>query len=199
VFTALLLALVVPTALAGLTTSFGTLLAVSFLLGLAGASFAIGVPFVSGWFPPERRGFALGIYGMGNIGTALAAALAPRVAAAAGWPIAFWMWIPLVVLMAAIFWSLGRNAPGFQPNTAPIGQRFAVFRRQPLTWVLALFYFVTFGGFVAIGAYLPILLVSEYGLDPRTPRRARPVSSSSPHSPDRSVAISATAGAGHPC
>ena len=47
------------------------------MLGLGGASFAVGVPFVSAWFPPERRGFALGIYGMGNIGTAISGFVSP--------------------------------------------------------------------------------------------------------------------------
>jgi NNP family nitrate/nitrite transporter-like MFS transporter len=77
----------------------------------------------------------------------------------------FWLWIPLLLLMALVFWTFGRNAPTFEPVKAPVAQRFRVFRREPLSWVLALFYFVTFGGFVAIGAYLPTLLVSEYGLD----------------------------------
>jgi NNP family nitrate/nitrite transporter-like MFS transporter len=103
---------------------------------------------------------------MGNIGTALAGLLAPRVAAAAGWSIAFWMWLPILVAMAAIFWFVARDAPGFTPVTTPVAERFDVFRREPLTWVLALFYFVTFGGFVAIANYLPTLLVSAYGLDP---------------------------------
>ncbi len=166
VFSALLAVVAIPAALAGLTSSFGTLVAVSFVLGLAGASFAVGVPFVARWFPPERQGFALGVYGMGNIGTAVAALVAPRVADAAGWPVAFWLWIPVLLLMAAVFWTVARDAPGFQPDSTPVSERFAVFRRQPLTWVLALFYFVTFGGFVAMGAYLPTLLVSEYGLQP---------------------------------
>ncbi len=165
VFSALLAFVALPALLAGLTGSFGSLVGVSFILGVAGASFAVGVPFVARWFPPERQGFALGIYGMGNIGTALAALVAPRVADSAGWPTAFWLWIPLLLLMAAVFWLVGRDAPSFQPVTTPVAQRFGVFRRAPLTWVLALFYFVTFGGFVAIGAYLPTLLVTEYGLD----------------------------------
>jgi MFS transporter, NNP family, nitrate/nitrite transporter len=166
VFTSLLLVSCLPVALAGFTNAFGMLLAVSFLLGLAGASFAVGVPFVARWFPPERQGFALGVYGMGNIGTAVAGLEAPRVAAAAGWPLAFWAWLPVLLAMALIFWLVGRNAPGFQPATTPISQRFGVFRTEPLTWVLALFYFVTFGGFVAIGSYLPTLLVGAFGLQP---------------------------------
>lgn len=165
VFSLLLLVMVVPVALAGLATSYGSLLTVGVLLGVAGASFAVGVPFVAGWFPPERRGFALGIYGMGNVGTAVSALVAPRVAEAAGVPPAFWLWIPFLVVMAAVFWLVGQDPPGFQPVVTPASRRFAVFRREPLTWVLALFYFVTFGGFVAIGAYLPTFLVSEYGLE----------------------------------
>jgi MFS transporter, NNP family, nitrate/nitrite transporter len=166
VFPSLMLVTCVPVALAGFTSSFGTLLAMSFLLGVAGASFAVGVPFVARWFPPERQGFALGVYGMGNIGTAVAGLEAPRLAAAAGWPLAFWVWLPVLLAMAVIFWLVGRNAPGFQPVTTPVAQRFDVFRRKPLTWVLALFYFVTFGGFVAIGSYLPTLLVGAFGLQP---------------------------------
>jgi MFS transporter, NNP family, nitrate/nitrite transporter len=166
VFPSLMLVACVPVALAGFTSSYGVLLAVSFLLGIAGASFAVGVPFVARWFPPERQGFALGVYGMGNIGTAVAGLEAPRVAAAAGWPVAFWVWLPALLAIAVIFWLVGRNAPGFQPVTTPVWQRFGVFRREPLTWVLALFYFVTFGGFVAIGSYLPTLLVGAFALQP---------------------------------
>jgi MFS transporter, NNP family, nitrate/nitrite transporter len=166
VFPVLLLVVCVPVALAGFANSFGLVLGVSLLLGLAGASFAVGVPFVVRWFPPDRQGFALGVYGMGNIGTALAGLVAPRVAASAGWPAAFWIWLPVLLAMAATFWLVGRDAPGFQPVTTPVAQRFAVFRREPLSWVLALFYFVTFGGFVAMGNYLPTLLVSAYGLEP---------------------------------
>lgn len=166
VFTALLLVVILPAVAIGLTSSYAALLGVSFFLGLAGASFAVGVGFVTPWFPPERRGFALGVYGMGNAGTALAGVLATQVAARVGWPWAFWVFVPALLLMAVLFWVLGRDAPGFAPQRQPLGARLAVFRRSPLAWVLSLFYFVTFGGFVAIGTYLPTLLVGAYGLTP---------------------------------
>lgn len=165
VFSVLLLALVVPVALAGLTASYVTLVLVSFFLGLGGAAFAIGVPFVARWFPPERQGMALGIYGVGNLGTAISAFLAPRVAEGAGVSMAFWMFLPALVALAIIFWLVGRDAPGPRPPRLSLGERLAIFQRRPLAWVLALFYFVTFGGFVAIGAYLPTLLVDAYSLD----------------------------------
>jgi NNP family nitrate/nitrite transporter-like MFS transporter len=165
VFTALMAFLIVPTALAGLTASFATLVVVSFFLGLAGASFAVGVPFVARWFPPRRQGFALGVYGSGNIGTAIASVLAPSLAERFGWPVAFWAFCPALLLMAVVFWIFGRDAPGFAPTRQSLSQRLQVFRRAPVAWVLALFYFITFGGFVAISVYLPTLLVGEYALD----------------------------------
>ncbi len=165
VFTVLLVTLVVPTGLAGFADSFAELLALSFFLGLAGASFAVGVPFVSHWFPPERQGFALGVYGIGTVGTALAGFMAPRVADAYGWRWVFWSLVPLLVVMALVFWALARDAPTSMPRRQiPLAEQFAVFRARPVAWILALFHFVCFGGFVAISMYLPTLLVSEYGL-----------------------------------
>lgn len=165
VFSVLLLALVVPAGLAGGTNSFAGLLGVSFFLGIAGASFAVGVPFVSRWFPPERQGFALGVYGMGNIGTAIAGFMAPRVADGLGWRWTFWLLVPLLIVMALVFWTLARDAPSSAPpRNVSLAERFVVFRQRPVAWVLALFYFVTFGGFVAISVYLPTLLVDEFDL-----------------------------------
>ncbi len=165
VFTLLLLVLAVPTVLIGLTRDYLSLLALSFLLGLAGSSFAVGVPFVAAWFASAQQGFALGVYGVGNVGTAIASSLAPWVAGAYDWPFAFWLFLPVLLATAALFWLVGRDAPEGRRQTGGLAQRLAVFRDRPLTWVLALFYFVTFGGFVAISVYLPTLLVAEYGLD----------------------------------
>jgi NNP family nitrate/nitrite transporter-like MFS transporter len=164
VFVALLLGLLVPVALIGMTTSYSALLAASLVLGVAGASFAVGVPFVARWFPPERQGIALGVYGMGNIGTAIANLAAPPLAERGGWPLAFWVWLPALAIAAMAVWLLGREAPGRPAGQPTLAARRAVLRRQPVAWMLALCYFVTFGAFVAIGGYLPTLLVTTYGL-----------------------------------
>jgi NNP family nitrate/nitrite transporter-like MFS transporter len=86
VLSAFLCSLTIPLLLAGFADGFDTLLGVAFILGVAGATFAVGVPFVVRWFPPERQGLALGIYGMGNIGSAVTAFVATPVAGAYGWP-----------------------------------------------------------------------------------------------------------------
>lgn len=164
VFPWLLAYLLVPLAMAAWSTSYATLLGSAFLIGVAGASFAVGIPFVAAWFPPHRQGFALGVYGAGNIGTALAAVVGPSVSARWGWPYAFWVFVPVLVGYAAIFWLFARNAPGFRPRTGSMAQRLRVLIDRPVSWVLVLFYFVTFGGFVAMGSFLPAFLTSSYGL-----------------------------------
>ncbi len=165
VFTGLLAFLLLPVALIGTATSYTMLLLWGFWLGLAGASFAIGIPFVARWFPPASQGLALGIYGMGNIGTAVAVFVAPRLAGSYGWPAAFWAFLPALALMAALFWTLGRDAPAPAAPPTSLASRVALFRTEPLTWMLSLFYFLTFGGFVALSIYLPTFLVQAYGLD----------------------------------
>lgn len=164
VFPALLLLLVPSLALVAFSNSFITMLGAVLILGTSGASFAVGIPFVSQWFSPGRQGFALGIYGAGNIGTALAAVVAPRLTASLGWTWAFWVWVPLLITMAVVVYMTTSEAPTFTPRTGSLASRLHILVDRPVSWVLVLFYFVTFGGFVAMGAFLPSLLVSEYGL-----------------------------------
>ena len=165
VFTALMLFVILPAAGIGLLGgSFAGLLFWGFLLGIAGSSFAVGVPYVSKWFPPHMQGFALGIYGVGNVGNAVAAYSAPSIAAAFGWQWAFWIFIVPLVALAAIFWILGRDAPVTGPRPS-LTEGLTVFKEELVPWVLALFYFLTFGGFVALGIYLPTLLVNVFGLE----------------------------------
>lgn len=146
--------------------SLGTMLAFGFLLGFAGASFAIGVPFVNGWYPPERRGFALGVYGVGMGGTVLAGLTAPRIADHWGLAAPFWVAAGLIATMAVVFWLAARNATS-PAEGGPRPGMFAslnVFRGSRRAWALTLFYFLAFGGFVAMFLYLPKLLTAEFDL-----------------------------------
>ncbi len=160
VFTVVLALQAIPLILAGLTSGYMGLLLAAIPLGLGGAAFAVGVPFVSRWFPPEKQGLALGIYGMGNLGTALAALLAPRIATALSVRWVFFALVPLVLVMAAIFYAGVQDAPRLPGKAAGIGAAV----RQPLAWLLSYWYFITFGGFVAFGGYLPKLFADLYGL-----------------------------------
>ncbi len=167
VFTGLLLLALPALLILSQATSYTTLLLGGLWLGLSGASFAVGVPFVSRYYPPERQGFALGVYGAGNIGTAITARLAPQIANGWGQAAVFYVFMALIVAMAVVFWLLARDAPA--PANAPkpsLANSMAVLRSERLAWLFSLFYFVTFGGFVALSLYLPKLLVDLYGITP---------------------------------
>ena len=113
VFTALMAFTPLPLiGLALFNDSWTAVLVFGFLLGFAGASFAVGVPFVNKWYPAERQGFALGIYGIGMGGTVLGALTAPKIADATSLDVPFWIAAGLVGAMALVFWSLAEDAPG---------------------------------------------------------------------------------------
>src|SRR5215471_10334308 len=88
-----------------------TLVVFGFLLGFAGASFAVGVPYVSRWFPKERQGFALGVYGVGMGGTVLTALTSPTIAQTWGLSAPFVLGAVLVTVFGLVFWALSEKPP----------------------------------------------------------------------------------------
>ena len=167
VFVALMgFSLLPAVALAFAHSSLGVVIALGFLLGVAGASFAVGVPFVNGWYEPERRGFALGVYGMGMGGTVLAALTAPRISDHVSRSAPFWVAAAILAVAAVVFALFARDASAAPPRSGPLRllAPLAVFRRSPRAWALTLFYFLSFGGFVAMFLYLPKLLTGVHHL-----------------------------------
>lgn len=167
VFTGLLAFTLLPlAALAVWHESFASVIAFGFVLGFAGASFAVGVPFVSKWYPRERQGMALGLYGIGMGGTVLGALTAPRIADRWGLTAPFVVAMVLVAAMAVVFWLLARDAPvAPPPRTGGMLAPLRIFRDKPAAWAPTFYYFLVFGGFVAMFAYLPKLLHGVHGLD----------------------------------
>lgn len=159
-FTGLLGFAAVPAVLFGYAQSYWALIGTGFLLGVAGSSFAVGVPFVSNWYPRERQGFAVGIYGMGNVGTALAFFSAPAIVNHSGRPALGWITAAVLLGAAALTATTARDAPG---RGAPTEYR-RVLRSGWRLYRLAFFYFITFGGFVALFLLLPTVLQDWFGL-----------------------------------
>ena len=167
VFTALMCFSLVPiVALAVWHDSLAAMILLGFFLGVAGSSFAVGVPFVNGWYEPERRGFALGVYGMGMGGTVLAALTAPTIAKHASLTTAFLIAAVLLAAATAIFVVLARDATAPAARQGPLKPfaPLAIFRTSGRAWALTLFYFLSFGGFVAMFLYLPKLLTGVHDL-----------------------------------
>jgi NNP family nitrate/nitrite transporter-like MFS transporter len=166
VFTVLMALMPLPViGLALFHDTLGSILAFGFLLGFAGASFAVGVPFVNGWYVPQRQGMALGIYGIGTGGTVAAGLTAPGIADEWGLSAPFWLATVLLVVACAIFYPLARDAARPPRAGPPPGMLAAlsVFRSSGRAWSLTLFYFLAFGGFVAMFLYLP-KLTGEFDL-----------------------------------
>ncbi|HWQ31911.1 MAG TPA: MFS transporter, partial [Blastocatellia bacterium] len=165
IFSIVMACSIIPAFLMGYVSSYWQLVLCGFFIGIALASFSVGVGFVSGWYPPARQGFALGVYGAGNIGQSLAAFGSPVLAAAMGFKWGFWTFGCLLLAWLALFLLKADNAPRRAPAKS-LGEIMKPLRDSK-SWVLSLYYFLTFGGFVAMAIYLPIFLTELFKLTPR--------------------------------
>jgi len=152
-------------ALAGVLESYYLLLAFGFLLGIAGTTFAVGIPFVNAWYPPSKRGFATGLFGAGMGGTALSAFFTPRMVAWFGYVATHVIIAVALLIVAVLVWFLMRDSPAWKPNTDPVMPKLAAASKLAVTWQMAFLYAVTFGGFVAFSTYLPTYLKEVYAFD----------------------------------
>jgi NNP family nitrate/nitrite transporter-like MFS transporter len=139
-------------------------------VGLAGGSFAVGVAYVSPFFPPQKQGTALGIFGAGNVGAAVTKFAAPFVLIAWGWQAVAQIWAVGLALMAIVFWFTTTDDPAFRLRregkvaSKSLAQEFAPLKNVQV-WRFSLYYFFAFGGFVALSLWLPRYLVGVYGFN----------------------------------
>lgn len=135
---------------------------VGFLLGIAGASFAVALPLAGRWYPPEHQGLAMGIAGAGNSGTLIATLFGPRLAQHYGWHAVFGMALLPVCAVLTIFFLLARNSPR-KVEIKPWSSYGALLRTAD-TWRLCLLYSLTFGGFVGLTSFLSVFFHDQYHL-----------------------------------
>lgn len=152
-----------------LVSSYAMLLLLGLGLGLAGGAFAVGVVYVSAWYPPQRQGAALGVFGMGNVGTAVTSVAAPLLLAVMDWRQVIWVYATVMLLAAGLFHLLAQPEPVTRTATVPINWRE---RLEPLrsfqVWSFSVYYFLVFGGFVALAAWLPRFYIGVYRVDMQT-------------------------------
>jgi len=144
--------------------SLGALLLGGFFLGLGGTTFAIGVPFVTAWFPPARRGLALGLFGAGMGGTAISALTTVKVMTANSIHTPFLLCAAVLATYGLVAWLVLRDSPARVAPTESFGRRMQAALRLPVTWQLSALYAVAFGGYVAFSVYLPTYLKNAYSL-----------------------------------
>ena len=165
VLTMLTVPFVLLVALAGNLKSFPLMLLFGFFLGIAGTTFAVGVPFVNAWYQADRRGFATGIFGAGMGGTALSAFFTPRFVTWFGYTQTYLLVAAGVVVVGVVSWTMMADSPRWSANREPVVPKLAAALRLPVTWAMSFLYAVTFGGFVAFATYLPTYLKDVYDFD----------------------------------
>lgn len=171
VYTATMLASAIATFLLAFASTYPQMLLAALGVGLAGGSFAVGVAYVSRFYPAGKQGTALGIFGVGNVGAAVTKFVAPFVLLAWGWQSVALIWAAALVVMAGVFWFTTEDDPVIRQRRLTGGgqPRSFLAEFEPLkdirVWRFALYYFFVFGGFVALALWLPRYLIGVYGFD----------------------------------
>ena len=170
VYTLTMLSAAVMTALLTFAYDYPTFLLAALGVGIAGGSFSVGVAYVAKWYPKEKQGTALGIFGAGNVGAAVTKFAAPVVMIAYGWKTVALVWAAVLAITAVVFFLFTKDDPDLARRRAR-GQKPEPLSAmlEPLksiqVWRFSLYYFFVFGAFVALALWLPRYLIGVYGLD----------------------------------
>lgn len=164
VFLVTMLATVVPLWLISHATEFWQFIVLGLMVGLAGACFSIGTPYVARWFPKSRQGFAMGIFGAGNSGAALTKFVAPVLILTAGtWTIVPKVYSIVMLVTALAFWLTSASDPAHRAPKARTNASSRDARMDVRAWRYSQYYSVVFGGYVGLSLWMPHYCVNHYG------------------------------------
>lgn len=152
--------------LLGDTISYNQLLFVALGLGFAGAAFAVALPQAGQWYPPKFQGVVLGIAGAGNIGVVIDFIFAPKIAEHWGWSAVFGVGALMAIIVIIAYAFIAKNAPESVYKVRPKKLAdYGKLLKDRDTWWFALFYSVSFGGFVGFAGYMKVYLMNTYQVD----------------------------------
>ena len=165
---ALLMALTVPAIwLMGYATAYWHFLVIGLFVGLAGGSFSVGTPYVARWFPKNRQGFAMGVYGAGNSGAAVNKFIAPALVVAFGWTMVPQVYAAVMLGTVLLFWFFSHSDPAhLVPSNVKFTDQLKALK-DPKVLKYCQYYSIVFGGYVALSLWMVQYYVGEYGLDIR--------------------------------
>lgn len=170
VFFLLMLSTVLPIWLMSYATEYWHFLLIGMFVGLAGGSFSVGTPYVARWFPKNRQGLAMGIFGAGNSGSALTKFVAPGLIVLAGgsWTIVPQVYSIAMLVTAILFWIFSATDPAHNvSNTVGLKEQLKMLK-DPRVWRYCQYYSVVFGGYVALALWMTRYYVGEYGFSIQT-------------------------------
>jgi len=171
----ILLATAIPTFLVSRATTFTELMACAFFFGISGNSFSVGIAWNAAWADRARQGFALGVFGAGNVGASITKLIGPALIAlvpagslALGFIPGGWRFVPvlysaLLLVMAAVLWWTSPSPDRHPGSGRPLRAMIAPLR-SVRTWRFGLYYVVVFGAYVALSLWLPAYYNHVFGL-----------------------------------
>ncbi len=168
VFFWLMVSTIFPIWLISQATAYWQYLIIGLFVGLAGASFTVGIAYVARWFPKNQQGTAMGIFGAGNAGAALTKLIAPSIVVAYGWTMVPKVYAVLMTITAILFWLFTFEDPDHKSgHTVTLAEELAALK-DPQVWKLCQYYSIVFGGYVALALWMTEYYVEEYGFDIKT-------------------------------
>lgn len=164
----ILMALTVPAIfLMAYATQFWHFITIGLFVGLAGGAFSVGTPYVARWFPKNRQGFAMGVYGAGNSGAAVNKFVAPAIVVAAGWTMVPQVYAAVMLGTVILFWLFSHSDPAhLVPSNVSFTEQLKSLK-DPRVLKYCQYYSIVFGGYVGLALWMVQYYVGEYGLDIR--------------------------------
>jgi NNP family nitrate/nitrite transporter-like MFS transporter len=168
VFLILMLSTVIPIWMLSYATAFWHFLSIGLFVGVAGGSFTVGIAYCARWFPKERQGTAMGIFGAGNTGAAVTKLVAPIIVVGYGWTMVPKVYAVLMLVTALIFWFFTFSDPGHKVSKSVTIREQLATLKDPKVWRYSQYYSIVFGGYVALALWMTKYYVGEYGFDLKT-------------------------------
>ena len=163
VFFILMLSTVFPIWLISRATEFWHFLVTGLFVGIAGGSFTVGIAYCARWFPRERQGLAMGIFGVGNTGAAVTKLVAPGIVVAFGWAMVPQVYAVLMLATALLFWLFTYSDPAHTAGSKVTVREQLQALKDPTVWKLSQLYSIVFGGYVALSLWMTQYYIAEYG------------------------------------
>ena len=164
----LLMAATVPAIwLMAYATAYWHFLVIGLFVGLAGGSFSVGTPYVARWFPSNRQGMAMGIYGAGNSGSAVNKFIAPVLLVAFGWNIVPQVYAAIMAGAVVLFWFFSFSDPTHLVTTHVKFSEQLKTLKDPKVLKYCQYYSIVFGGYVALALWMVQYYIGEFGLEIR--------------------------------
>jgi NNP family nitrate/nitrite transporter-like MFS transporter len=163
-----LMAMTVPAIwLISYATAYWQFLVIGLFVGLAGGSFSVGTPYVARWFPSNKQGMAMGVYGAGNSGSAVNKFVAPVILVAFGWAAVPQVYAAIMAGSAILFWFFSYSDPSHVVSSKATFKEQLQALKDPRVLKYCQYYSIVFGGYVALALWMVQYYIGEYGLDIR--------------------------------